>query len=1259
MVIMKEHEKEREDSKIMDYQPKQQHESSRAPGCVVGIGASAGGLEALQQFLTFLPGNTDMAFVIIQHLAPDHKSMLADILGKYTMMPVTEAKDGMRVQRNHIYMIPPKYNLEIVSDVLRLRQYDHAKINHPIDIFFRSLASAYENRSVAVILSGTGSDGTNGIRAIKEQNGVIIVQSPESAKFDGMPRNAISTGFADIVQNPEGIAKEMVHISASLLRSGNRLMLTDEDLLSQIFSVLKNVTNINYAYYKQTTILRRIERRLVITHNRNLREYVNYLTNDPEEAKYLAKEVLIGVTSFFRDTDYFDVLKDRVIKPMVKEIPRTQQIRVWVAGCSTGEEAYSIAILFKEAMEELNAPRDIKIFATDLDQEAITVAGRGIYGDNIIDDVSVTRLSRFFARKGNKYIIHQDVRKMIIFAQHNVFQDPPFGKLDLISCRNLLIYFQAVLQRNLFGIFHMALKDKGFLFLGRSESVIDYDDVFRVLCANEKIFYHYASGRVPANSRMNYSLQPVESNLEPFHYSNQKDTTDIQYSSNELELGVLETMMPATVVVNDKNELWRTYGECDKFLAFSPGAATLDVFSLIRNDLKISLSTIMREARQKMERVAYDNVPVQLDEKPEYITIVAQPIYDKHGSVTDFTAVSFLRGKRALVGKMHEYRIDTAAAKRISTLEKELKVSQENLHHTVTELESVNAELQAANEELLTANEELQSSNEELQSVNEELYTVNSEFQSKLDELAGLNDDLANFLSTTLVGVLMVDRDLNIRKFTEFVATEFNVAEQDVGRSLRYISYNFGTIDLNSLCREVLKTMTPTEHHCASVSGRTYLIRIAPYQHQQKIYDSEEEKRERSPVEGLVITFVDTTKQVDDQQQIEEMAEALRRAVKSGQEKETFLSHMSHDMRTPMTAIYGLTQLSLGEKNLPESVRDNLEKVQTSCRYLMTLIEEILETSRINAGKIVSICSAVRENSLFEDISTIITERCRESDQEFHCEIHDSENVFVMMDTEHVERILMNLLSNAVKFTPAKGKISLDVYVRYKGSEVEHTYVVADTGRGIGEGFLTRMFLPFEQEDNSQEVREGTGLGLYICKNLINLLGGTINFKSKVGEGTTFTVVLTYNRATDEQIKLLKTHVTTYEDSVLHGKNVLIAEDNYINAEVIIKLLAKKGIHAELARDGGEAVEMFAAKGPFYYQAILMDIRMPVKNGLEAAREIRQMGVEDSDSICIIGLTADVQESTQEECTAAGMNTFLCKPVETTHLFATLAKWFE
>ncbi len=1240
---------------------------NRQPSCVVGIGASAGGLEALQQFLTFLPSNTGMAFVIIQHLAPDHKSLLAEILGKYSALPVTEIQDGMQVEANHVYMIPPKYNVEIHAGTLRLSEYNPQKINHPIDVFFRSLAMDYENRAVAVILSGTGADGTNGIRSIKEQNGVIIVQSPESAKFDGMPRNAIATGFADLIQKPDAIARELGHIAASMMTAGAHLQFSDQDLLTQVFSILKSVTNINYVYYKQTTILRRIERRLVVTHNRNLQEYVKYLRENMDEAKTLAKEVLIGVTSFFRDPEYFEVFKELVVRQLVKNAPKGKQIRVWVAGCSTGEEAYSIAILFAEVMEELNIQREIKIFATDLDSESIAVAARGSYGDNIIEDVSVTRLSKYFTRKGNKYIIHQDIRKMIIFAQHNVFQDPPFGKQDLISCRNVLIYFQTVLQRNLFSIFHMALNDHGYLFLGRSESVIDYDDIFRVISANEKIFVHNSLGHAPSHEHFGYSMQGVESMLQPLSIEKIEDDADVQYKANELNFSILEQLMPACVLVDEKNELFRSFGDCSRFLSIPTGAATLDIFQLLRSDLRIAVSTVLRDSRTSNETVSYDSVPVQIEGNPEYISIVAQPIHDHQGAKTKYTSISFLRGKRDLAGNIKHYQIDTAAAQRISNLEQELKLTKGSLRQTVTELESVNAELQAANEELLTANEELQSSNEELQSVNEELYTVNSEYQSKVTELATVNDDMANFLATTLVGILMVDRNLNIRKYTEYVASEFSVADQDVGRSLRYINYNFEGTDLIEDCRQVLENMEPMEKNCVSVSGKTYMVRIAPYRQTQSLPIGEEYSGHgetysagSQAVKGLVLTFVDTTKQINDQEQMEEMANALRLAVESGKEKETFLSHMSHDMRTPMTTIFGLTHLILQEEEISDSVRENLEKIQSSSKYMLSLIEEILETSRINAGKIVSVSYPVEEDNVLNSVASIAMEQAREKHITFNVTSTGSKGRYVLMDTPHVERVLLNLLSNSLKYTLPGGKIDLKEEVTYHGALAEHVYRITDNGCGISEEFQNRMFKPFEQDHNENYVQEGTGLGLYIVKNLIDLLDGKITWKSKVNEGTTFCVTLTFPIATPEQVAMSKKRSETYEDKILAGKRVLLAEDNPINAEVIAKILNSKGIYTEIASDGEEALEMYRSHDAYHYQAILMDLMMPILSGEEAVKAIRGItDHEDSATIPIIAVTADLTANTPDRLRAAGIDAFVSKPIEPGKLFGILAKKFE
>ncbi len=462
--------------------------STEAPVCVVGIGASAGGLEAICELLNKLPDSTGMAFVVIQHLSPDYKSMMSEILCKYTMMPVIQAEDSMLIERNTVYLIPPKYNMEVRNGALTLHELVHTKtVNHPIDIFLHSLSMEYESHAIAVILSGTGSDGANGIGSIKEQGGVILVQKPESSKFDGMPRSALMTGFVDKSLEPAQLAEELTNIALSFV-SGTAGM-SNEELLNKIYSILKKVSNVNYTYYKPTTITRRIERRMAVNHITSLYDYVDMLRNNSEEASILARDVLIGVTSFFRDRECYEALKNRVVRPLIENYVDGDTIRVWVAGCSTGEEAYSIAILFCEAMEEMNRKCNIKIFATDLDKDAIATAGKGQYGENIIDSVNAQRLWRYFTKKNNSYTVIKELRKMIVFAPHNVFQDPPFGKLDLICCRNMLIYFQNVLQKDLFNIFHMVLNDGGYLFLGKSETISGFGNVFTTICPMKKYLF--------------------------------------------------------------------------------------------------------------------------------------------------------------------------------------------------------------------------------------------------------------------------------------------------------------------------------------------------------------------------------------------------------------------------------------------------------------------------------------------------------------------------------------------------------------------------------------------------------------------------------------------------------------------------------------------------------------------------------------------------------------------------------------------------
>ena len=701
----------------------------------VGIGASAGGLEALQQLFVNLPSNSNITYVIIQHLSPDYKSLMAEILAKYTTMRVVQAEHLMPTEPNVIYLIPPKKNLSIKAGHLLLSNYDHRAINHPIDIFFDSLANECRDRAVGIVLSGTGSDGTNGIKAIKERGGIVMAQEPKSAKFDGMPRSVINTGLADFVLSPKELAEELLNLvnyhTMSLPVVTEET--SDSDTLQRIYTALRNVSGIDFTYYKRNTVL---------------------------------KDILIGVTRFFRDAEHFEKLKETALASIVHNGDPAEPIRIWSAGCSTGEEAYSIAILLKELLEETGKRREVKIFATDIDPQAIEKASKGIFPESISEDITPERLAKYFTEKNDQYHIAKDIRKMIIFAPHNMFSDPPFGKLDLISCRNVLIYFQPILQKAVFAIFHTALKQGGYLFLGKSETASEFSNVFNVVANLEKIYVHCADGKVD-------DLQPpvfnVPNNILPtvsLTHQGQPRTDDPQKLEN-LYVHFMERFLPASVVINANNDVIHFFGNSMDYVNIAPGKATFNLFSLITKDLHLIASTALNRCRTEHAPVTYTGITVDTPKGRRVIDLSVQPIA-KPDSDDELVAILFVENRSVpLDGVTEKYDIDLTAAQRIMDLEHELQGSKSELRSTIGELETVNEELQAANEELLTANEELQSSNEELQSVNEELYTVNSEYQQKLDELTMMDNDLSNFLSSTMIGILFVDSKLNIRKFTE------------------------------------------------------------------------------------------------------------------------------------------------------------------------------------------------------------------------------------------------------------------------------------------------------------------------------------------------------------------------------------------------------------------------------------------------------------------------------------------------------------
>lgn len=1216
---------------------------AEAPSIVVGIGASAGGLEAIQELLKKLPDNTGMAFVIIQHLSPDYKSMLSEILCKFTMMPVLQAENNQIMERNTVYLIPPKYNMEVKNGRLVLHAYIHTHvINHPIDIFFRSLANEYETKAIAVVLSGTGSDGTNGIRTIKEQGGVILVQRPETAKFDGMPRSALSTGFSDLSLSPEDIAGELTRIAETI--ESETTGMTNEELLNKIYSILKKVSNVNYTYYKRTTVTRRIERRMVVNHIASLYDYVNYLLQHNDEAATLAKDVLIGVTSFFRDPECFEVLKESVVKPLLKKYESGGVIRVWVAGCSTGEEAYSIAILFMEAEEELNIHPLVKIFATDLDKDAIMTAGKGQYGENIIEDVSAQRLSQFFTKKNKNYIVSRELRKMVVFAPQNVFQDPPFGKLDLISCRNMLIYFQNNLQKDLFAIFHMSLNDGGYMFLGRSEAVSGCGDIYSPLCSNEKIFIHNSNGHAPKDVAIKYHVPPIDGDIStPAIYA--EKSTSGKNNDDEVNLDILERFLPPCLVVDEQNIIRHLFGDCNDFLHITAGKGEMNLFNMLIDDLKIAVSTVLKSAKEEKKQVSYDRVPVHTRSNEMEIAVVATPIKNKKENENSFFAIVFLnQNKTDEIQNVAHYDVNEAAAKRISDLEDELSRSQIDLKKTVSELETVNEELQATNEELLTANEELQSSNEELQSVNEELYTVNAEYQEKLSEVTALNNDISNFLSSTMVGIIFLDDELQIRKFTEYVSNEFSVMEHDIGRPIRFMNYNFINVDLVELCQQVAEKLVPVETDVLAASGKKYFMRISAYRTSEK------------KIVGLVLTFVDTSEQLKHDNDSSTVQQELLREKIENREKDSFLSRISHDVRTPLNAIMGTTQLMQLDADRSTGDMEQLKVIETNVNYLLGIFNEILETSRIKSGKVSIQLSPVDEYGFLENIISVIDNDAEKKGITLTAVLGEDDNRYIMLDKDHMSRVLVNLLGNAIKYTPEGGKVDFNVKTKViEGNKVVHEYTISDNGVGMSQQFQSRMFQPFEQEaEMKRDHVNGQGLGLYIVKTLIDAMKGDIKWKSVQNQGTTFTVTMTYDICPENQLGLMSQNKAL---DALKGSKVLVCEDQSINADIVRMMLSEMGVSCDVASNGRQGVEMFDNSSVGEYSAILMDLRMPVMDGREATIAIRAKKRKDAKNVPVLFMTADVFEDDRADMLQSGGNDFIYKPVDMQELYRKLCTY--
>lgn len=816
---------------------------------IVGIGASAGGLEALADFFSHVLTPSSIAFVVIQHLDPTRKSIMPELLQRTTLMKVTQASNGMEVKPNCVYVIPPNKDLSMLHGSLFLLDPIASRgLRLPIDFFFRALANDQNERAVGVILSGMGSDGTLGLRAIKENAGVSVVQSPEFAKFDSMPYSAINTGLADIVAPAEALPEQIIAFLKHSPRgvpndfeSSAELMSTSA--LERIIIILRGRSGNDFSLYKKNTIYRRIERRMDLHQLKNIELYAHYLRDNPQEQDLLFKEILIGVTHFFRDQKVWAQLKRVSLPALLAHYPQGKQLRAWVTACSTGEEAYSLAMTIMDVLDDVKPKGHftLQVFATDLGEDAINVARKGYYPASIEADVSPEQLNRYFIKDGSGYRINKRIRDMVIFAPQNIIMDPPFTKLDIVTCRNLLIYLGPELQKKLIPLFHYSLTSQGMLILGSAETIGHYTSLFSELKENTRI-YTRIDGPAPQTEvdflpRIFPIISLVES--EPERTSKMTTTiTNLQIQADQL---LLQHFSPAAVLVNAAGDIIYINGRTGKYLEPAAGKANWNIHVMVREELQYQLDLAMKNAQMQVDPVIIKNLSIDTCTINMTVQAISKPKALLGLMMVVFTEVAtpppYPRRKSDSLAKETQAELQQAYDE-IQSLREQMQSSQE-------ELRSANEELQSANEELQSTNEELTTSKEEMQSMNEELQTVNNELQSKVDDLSWVNNDMKNLLNSTQIATIFLDNELHVRRFTNYATHLFKLIQSDVGRALSDIVTELDYVLLQEDSKEVLKTLIFIEKEITAKNQRWFKVRIMPYRTQDDVID------------GVVITFTD------------------------------------------------------------------------------------------------------------------------------------------------------------------------------------------------------------------------------------------------------------------------------------------------------------------------------------------------------------------------------------------------------------------
>jgi two-component system CheB/CheR fusion protein len=1189
---------------------------------IVGIGASAGGLEAFERFLGRLPSDSGLAYVLVQHLDPEHDSLLAELLSRATHLPVAIAKDAQRIERDHVYVIPRGTGLTVEGGALRLVASERKGSRLLVNAFLTSLAEDQGENAVGIVLSGTGSDGALGVGAVKRHGGRTFAQLPGDARYESMPAAAIATGMVDQVLPVDEIPAVLVALAAKRRRHPPESKRGEAEGLRQALEAVARTTGHDFSRYKRSTIIRRFHRRMAATATASVRDYAALLETDADETRRLAEDLTINVTSFFRDDEPFRTFA-RIVIPDVLERRRADGVRIWVPGCSSGEEVYSIAMLLREQMQEQTRPPQIQIFATDIDGSALAEARRGQYTSAVERQVSPERLARFFTRRGDSYSVTKALRDLCIFTEHDLVRDPPFSRMDVVSCRNLLIYLEPGLQKRVIELLHYALRPGGYLLLGKAEMIDGRElELFEVVDKTERVFRRREVERSPAPPLAGRRAVALE--LAP---PSRRGDPDVKSAANRSRNIVLEEYAPPSVVVDARGEIRYYWGaNLSRYLPPQAGAPATNLTHLARRELRVELSAALHNAARQAKPVTYKDLVLETEGVQRRLNIVVRPLPPTEQDPDELFLVVFQELQAAPVA--HGTPLDAPTLERYRQLQRDLESTQERLQVTIDELANANEalrvsneQLQSMNEEMHSSNEELQTSQEELQSVNEELNTLNVELSKKVDELELLYGDLQNLFQSTQIATIFLDRQSRIARFTPGATTIFRLADGDVGRPLSDFAARFDAQDVPQEVQRVLETLEPVERTVGLVDAkRWFLMRMHPYRTPANV------------IAGVVVSFIDITK-------LKEAEAALRQAVgereraeqalhDADRRKDEFLAVLSHELRNPLAPIRSSLYV-LAHPTADAGAAQRAQQIITrQVGHLARLVDDLLDVTRISNGKL----QVERRPLDLRNLSQRTAEDHRGlfTARGVALEVALPEGpLWIEGDATRLAQVIGNLLQNAAKFTSSGDSVSLSLDA-VGGFGVLR---VRDTGVGIEPAMIPRLFQPFSQADTTLNRRlGGLGLGLALVKGIVETHGGTVDVSSGgKGAGTEFVLRLPLAAA--------PARIEVAPVAPLQPRRVLLIEDNLDAAESLQLALEMEGHEVAVAHDGPSGLERARELAP---DVVLCDVGLPGMDGYAVAKALRhEPALRD---MFVVALTGYALPEDHRRAEDAGFNAHLTKP---------------